>query len=58
MFYVHKKTKNLYSVISECLMKLNGEWIECISYRRADIQSPMYIRQKKEFFDKFEQYKK
>lgn len=56
--YVHTKTGNLYYKLNPAKMKINGEWIKGIAYKRADTyhsnaSDEVYFRTTKDFEESF-----
>ena len=53
--YIYPKTENRYLVLGECKLKCpsSGVWYEAILYQSVNDSSKLYVREKKDFFDKF-----
>lgn len=58
--YVHKKTGQLYMAKGLVIIKVNGKWVDGISYKKYrdpetfKLLPTEYIRTKEDFLNKFE----
>ena len=56
-YWLHVKTGNRYWVELECIDCTNGrEDTEVVLYREDKTCGPFFVREKKEFLEKFERY--
>lgn len=54
MNYIHTKTGNLYLALYTCKVKINGEWVEGMAYRRAKFDGELFVRSKEDFDKNFQ----
>ena len=53
--YVYPKTGHKYMPLYRCKLKwhVNGEWFDAIIYQGLDDGGKLYVRERKDFLDKF-----
>ncbi len=53
--YVYPKTKHRYMPLCRCRMKcpVSGKWFDAVIYRGLDDGGKYYVRERKDFLDKF-----
>ena len=53
--FIHKKTGDVYLIVSKTKIKISDKWVEGVIYTRDDLEyGDLYTREIKNFMDKFE----
>lgn len=47
------KNKNVYVILSECRVKIDGNWVDGVLYINEDLSAGPFVRVKSEFDEKF-----
>ena len=56
MIVMHKKTGNLYQLIDDCKLKINGKWVDAVIYQGKDKETGKtryFVREKSDFDIRF-----
>jgi hypothetical protein len=51
MNYRHDKSGNVYTVVDFALLKVDGEWVDCVIYKNYG--DDFFVRKKTDFDQKF-----
>ena len=52
LIYIHVKTGNRYRIFQDCLMKVDGKWMDAIIYTKEE-NGEMYVREYNDFILNF-----